>query len=112
MSKKAKGLMARQPPLQLPITSLQEARAFKALAKGEADDRQQELVFKYMVTKLGMVGTLAFWEGQSELTGFCSGRQWVGLQIVHLVETSMDVLRRTSLTLTKTEEENYDRRSE
>ena len=101
--------MERKPPFQLPETSLAEAHAFKSLAKGDADEAQQDLVFKYLVKKLGMVGELSLLPGQSDVTAFNNGRQWIGLNIIHLVETPMDVLRRTCLTLTKQEKEDYDR---
>lgn len=106
MSKKTKGLMERHPPFQLPETSLREARAFKNLANGEASEDQQVLVYRYLTRKLGMVGQLSLFPGQDDVTAFNNGRQFCGLNIIHLAETPMDVLKKTCLTLTKQEKED------
>lgn len=112
MAKRAKGLMERTPPLQLPTTTITEAQAVKALSRGEASEDQQGLVYGYICRKLGMVGQLSLFPGQSDVTGFCNGRQFVGLNLIHLVETPMDELKKTCLTLTKqeTEDERSSRR--
>jgi hypothetical protein len=105
---KAKGLMERQPPFQLPETSLREARAFQALAKGDAGEDQQIRLYRYLTKKLGMVGQLSLFQGQPDVTAFNNGRQFCGLNIIHLAETPMDVLRKTCLTLTKQEIEDNE----
>ena len=97
--------MEREPPLQLPETTLREARAIKAFAKCEASEAQQDLVYKYLVKKLGMVGKLSIFFGESDVTAFNQGRTYCGLTLVHLSETPMEILKKTCLTLTKQERE-------
>lgn len=106
MPKKTKGLMERRPPFQLPETSLRDVRAMQALAKGEASEDQQILIYRYLTRKLGMVGELSLFPGQPDVTAFNNGRQFCGLNIIHLAETPMDILKKTCLTLTKQEIED------
>ena len=111
MAKHTKGLMARTPPMMLPETSVQEVQALKALANGEASEVQQDLIFKYIVMKLGMVGGQSIFHGQHDVTAFNEGRRFVGINVIHLVETPMDILKQTCITMTKQEKENDDRTS-
>ena len=93
---KAKGLLERPLPLQLPETSLGEARAIKALAKGEATEMQQVLAYNYIWRKLGMVGGLSFIPESDGVTSFNEGRRFVGISLINLVETPIEILKRTT----------------
>mgnify|MGYP003677780838 CR=1 FL=1 len=106
MSKNTKGLMERHPPFQLPETSLHEARAFQNLARGEAGEEQQILIYRYLTRKLGMVGQLSLFPGQDDVTAFNNGRQFCGLNIIHLAETPIEILKQTCLTLTQQEKDD------
>ncbi len=106
MAKKTTGLMERSPPFQLPETSLREARAFKNFAKGEAGEEEQILLYRYLTKKLGMVGQLSLFPDNRDITAFNNGRQFCGLNVIHLAETPLDILKKTCLTLTKQEKED------
>ena len=110
MTKKHKGLMERTPPFQLPETTLREARAIRNLTKGEASPEDQVLVYLYLTKKLGMVGQLSLFPDKHDITAFNNGRQFCGLSLIHLAETPMDELIKSSLTLTQQEKE-HERRS-
>ena len=103
MSKKTKGILTRNLPMQLPETSTREVRALKAMATGEASNEQQLLVYSYIVKKMCNIGGLSYHESSPTLTAFNEGKRHVGLSLLNLVETPLEALKKTAITLTKDE---------
>lgn len=78
--------LAKDPRLPAPYDS-SDIAAFKALREGRAEPYQQQLALEWIVYAAGTYEN-AFREGGTDgarATDFASGKQWIGQQVVKLL---------------------------
>ncbi len=85
-----------RPKAWLPAEyTVQQARAIKAVAQGNASDREQRLAMDWLVTQACGTYEQSFrsdGEGGDRETTFAEGRRFVGLQLVKLANMDERVL--------------------
>lgn len=83
----------RQPVAELPAEySVAEVAAIQALHRGEATDAQQKLALKWLIENAALTYDLEYRTDPRD-HAFCSGRRFVGLQVVKMLKLNL-----TSLT--------------
>lgn len=72
------------------------AAAFQALQRGDATGDQQRRTLKFVITDLCRTHDLSFRPGPDgeRATTFAEGKRFVGLQIVKLLNVSLEALRK------------------
>lgn len=78
---------------QPALITLAYASAMQAFSRGEADATQQQLVWNWLMKEACAIGKWAYNESTRE-TDLMLGRQFVGQQIMGLVNANLSVLRR------------------
>ena len=82
--------MARQHD-SLPALETADICSIKAVYQGNASDIQQKRAMDVIIKKFLKIGSLSF-DRDPYVTAFNEGQRNAGLQIVHIVSTSLDVL--------------------
>lgn len=59
--------------------------ALKAMAQGNAQPHQQQVLLDWLIKEASGVGVQSFRAGDSHATAFAEGRRFVGVQLVHLM---------------------------
>ena len=72
-----------------------DAACIQALARGEADSRQQQHALKVIVEQLAGTYEHTFVPRETETTMYLEGRRSVGLQIVKLVKVDLALIKNT-----------------
>lgn len=85
----------RVPPLSLPETAPADASAIKALNRGDATPEQQRRALDWIIKKACLIGTLPFDLDSDRVSNLNMGRQFVGLQILHVVTEPMEAFQPT-----------------
>lgn len=70
--------------------------ALKALAAGNANERQQKIVANALVNKLCRTGRLGYCEESSRNTDFNQGVRYVGIQINSAIGCDLNTLKKNS----------------
>lgn len=82
--------MAKTPAVQAvwqaPPFTKAEVLALKALAAGNANERQQQIALKYIVYTLCGTYDWPYRPESDRDTAVALGKQWVGKRLVHLIE--------------------------
>src|SRR5947209_19533702 len=71
-------------PWQLPQTDNADIFALQAVAKGIANEGQQQRAWSYIVRTLCEIDRMTFWPGGEDgkrATDFAEGKRWVGIQM-------------------------------
>jgi len=71
-------------PWQMPRIEDADIFALQAVAKGVANDTQQQRAYDYVVRALCETDRMTFWPGSEDgrrATDFAEGKRWVGLQL-------------------------------
>jgi hypothetical protein len=83
------------PPADAPAPfSLPVAAAIKALASGNADERQQLLAYDWILKAASGIGLQSYRSGDSYATAFMEGRRFVASQLIALQAISLDELKK------------------
>lgn len=81
----------------VPVPTISEIAAVKAMANGNANGEQQKTVMEFILHKLCIVDELSYRPdelgGQRE-TDFSEGKRFVGLQLRGLILQSSEALKR------------------
>ena len=86
--KNGEQILPRKDPTDRPHHTNQITWAFRALAEGEADERQQKLVLDYLLNAVAGTYDRAFRPESARVTDFVLGKQHVGQTIVLLLNTA------------------------
>jgi hypothetical protein len=73
-----------------------DVTAMQALARGDANDQQQQRALNWIVHAAAMANDQSFVPGQADVTSFLEGRRSVGNQIKKLINLDLAVLRQTT----------------
>ena len=71
-------------PWQMPQIEDADIFALQAVAKGIANNAQQQRVYEYVVRTLCETDRMTFWPGGEDgkrATDFAEGKRWVGVQL-------------------------------
>ena len=71
-------------PWQMPSIKDADIFALQAVAKGAANNMQQQRAYEYVVRTLCETDRMTFWPGGEDgrrATDFAEGKRWVGLQL-------------------------------
>lgn len=90
-------MSGKQPPL--PYTpapyEIADVAAIQALQRGEATPEQQQRAFDWIVNQAANTYDLEY-RTEPRDHAFCSGRRFVGLQLIKLLKLNMAALTRKS----------------
>lgn len=73
-----------------------DVTAMQALARGQANDQQQQRVLAWIVNAAAMSNDQSFVPGQPDVVAFLEGRRSVGNQIKKLINLDLAALRQTT----------------
>jgi hypothetical protein len=71
-------------PLQLPAIDNADIFALQAVAKGKANEGQQQRAWNYITRALCGTDVMSFWPGGDDgrrASDFAEGKRWVGIQL-------------------------------
>lgn len=90
-------MSSKQPPLPYaPATyELADVAAIQALQRGEATPDQQQRAFDWIVNQAANTYDLEY-RTEPRDHAFCSGRRFVGLQLIKLLKLNLAALNRKS----------------
>jgi hypothetical protein len=81
-------------PWQLPLTQSADVFAVQALAKGIANEGQQQRAWDYITRILCETDRMTFWPGGEDgrrATDFAEGKRWVGVQLRRIEKLRPDM---------------------
>lgn len=81
-----------QPPAFFPAEwTTADVAAFQALAQGKADEAQQKRALNWILYEASNVYDLEY-RTESRDHAFCSGRRFVGLQVIKMLKLNLATL--------------------
>ena len=88
--------MNKQPPLPYAPAAYEEAdvAALQALQRGEATPEQQKRAIEWVVNNAAGTYDLEY-RTEARDHAFCSGRRFVGLQVVKMLKLNLAAIRRS-----------------